>query len=88
MGFIGGSLSYIGDRKGRFTASGGRQELPAYARLDLHAGATFEEWTANLFANNLLDRRGLISGGLGTAFPTGFYYIQPRTVGLSISRTF
>lgn len=87
-GFIGGSLSYIGDRKGRFTAAGGRQELPAYARLDLHAGATFEEWTANLFANNLLDRRGLIAGGLGTAFPTGFYYIQPRTVGLSISRTF
>jgi outer membrane receptor protein involved in Fe transport len=88
-GFVGGALSYVGDRLDAFSsASPQRQDLPAYAKLDLHAGTTFNTWTANLYVNNVADKRGLISGGIGNQLPYSFYYIQPRTVGLSVSKTF
>jgi len=87
-GFVGASVAYVGERVGIFTGSPARQVFPAYARTDLHAGAHFEEWTVNLFLNNATDRRGLLSGGLGTTDPNTFTFIQPRTVGLSVTRQF
>jgi iron complex outermembrane recepter protein len=88
-GVVGGALSYVGDRLDAFSsASPERQDLPAYAKLDLHAGTTYNSWTANLYVNNVTDKRGLISGGIGNQLPYSFYYIQPRTVGLSIAKTF
>ena len=87
MGFVGGSLSYVGDRVGNFTppppAIPPRQDYSAYAKIDLHAGAKFGSWTANLYLNNLTDKRGILFGGLGTVpNPAAFTYIQPRTFGL------
>jgi len=88
-GFVGGALSYVGDRQDAFSSSGPeRQDLPAYAKLDLHAGTKYNSWTVNLYVNNVTDKRGLISGGVGNAIPYAFYYIQPRTVGLTASKTF
>ena len=88
-GFVGGALSYVGDRLDAFSsASPERQDLPPYAKLDLHAGTTYNSWTANLYVNNVTDKRGLISGGIGNQLPYSFYYIQPRTVGLSVAKTF
>jgi iron complex outermembrane recepter protein len=87
-GFVGGSLSYVGDREGEFTSTAIRQDLPGFARADLQAGAKYGSWTGNFYVNNLTDRRGLLAGGLGSYPPFAFVYIQPRTVGLSVSRTF
>ncbi len=87
IGFISGSVSYVGDRKGVFL-SPSRQDLPAYAKTDLLLGAKSGSWTANLFVNNLSDRRGVLSGGLGQFPPFVFQYVQPRTVGVNISRDF
>jgi iron complex outermembrane recepter protein len=86
IGFVGGALAYVGNREDRFTNSPQRQNLPAYTRTDLRAGLRYDSWTANFYVNNVADRRGLIS--TGTNAPSDFYYIQPRTVGLSLSRTF
>lgn len=88
-GFAGGALSYVGDRLDAFSsASPQRTDLPGYAKLDLHAGTTWNTWTANVYVNNVADKRGLISGGIGNQLPYSFYYIQPRTIGLSVSTTF
>jgi len=88
-GFVGGEVSYVGDREDAFSAvSPQRQDLPAYAKLDLHAGTKYNSWTVNFYVNNVTDKRGLISGGVGNQLPYAFYYIQPRTVGLSASKTF
>jgi outer membrane receptor protein involved in Fe transport len=88
-GFVGGALTYVGDRQDAFSSvSVERQDLPAYAKLDLRAGTKYDSWTANLYVNNVTDKRGLISGGVGNAIPYAFYYIQPRTVGLSVTKTF
>lgn len=87
-GFVGGQVSYVGDRLGIFTATPQRQVYPSYAEFDLHGGVTFESWRINLYVNNVADKRGLIGGGLGTSLnPHIFYYIQPRTIGLSISKS-
>jgi iron complex outermembrane recepter protein len=87
-GFVGGSVSYVGDREGEFTSTAVRQGLPSYARTDLQAGAKHDSWTVNLFVNNVADKRGLLTGGLGGYPPFAFSYIQPRLVGLSVVKTF
>jgi outer membrane receptor protein involved in Fe transport len=87
-GFVGGSVSYVGDRVGNFTAPPPavppRQDYPAYTKVDARLGARFGSWTVNLYANNLTDERGILFGGLGTVpNPAAFTYIQPRTFGLT-----
>ena len=90
-GIAGATVSYVGDREGAFAAAGAlnpRQNLPAYARTDLRAGLKWDAWTMNLFANNVADKRGLLNGGLNTYNPNAFVFIQPRTVGISVARSF
>ncbi len=87
-GYVGGTVSYVGNRVGVFTSTADRQDFPAYARTDLRAGAKYGTWTANLFVNNVTDRRGVLDGGTGYLLPFAFIYIQPRTAGLSLSKTF
>ncbi|HKS54562.1 MAG TPA: TonB-dependent receptor [Steroidobacteraceae bacterium] len=85
---LGLSASYVGNRTADFTGSADRQDLPAYTQLDLHARAEFGGWATDLFVNNLTDKRGLLGGGIG-GFPAyAFNYIQPRTLGLSVTRSF
>jgi iron complex outermembrane recepter protein len=89
-GFVGGAVSYIGNREGEFagTATAERQSYPSYTNTDLRAGAKYDSWTTSLSINNVADQRGILSGGLG-AFPRyGFIYIQPRTVALAVVKTF
>jgi outer membrane receptor protein involved in Fe transport len=87
-GFAGGAVNYVGNRLGEFTPTGDRQPLPGYAKIDLRAGLKYGLWSLDLFANNVADKRGLFSGGSGTFPPYAFNYIQPRTVGLAIARTY
>jgi len=91
-GIVGASLSYVGDRLGEFPTAGGspeRQMLPGFVQTDVRAGITYNDsWNIRLFANNVTDRRGLLRGGLNTVFPFAFNYIQPRTMGLSLTKSF
>jgi iron complex outermembrane receptor protein len=90
-GFVGASLMYVGDREGEFITSPTQVRLffPAYAQTNIHAGARYQTWTVNLFVNNLTDKRGIVGGGISYA-GSGYYatYIQPRTAGLSITKSF
>ena len=87
-GFVGVASSYIGEREGVFTGSATRQVYPAYAKTDARGGLRVRSWTVSLYVNNLTDRRGLLSGGLGTTLPYAFNYIQPRTAGLTVIKEF
>jgi iron complex outermembrane receptor protein len=88
LGSVGGEVSYVGNREGVFPLSTARQQLPEYVKTDLRAGLEYEDWKANFYINNVFDRRGLLSGGLGTDLPYSFYYIQPRLVGVSVAWEF
>ena len=91
-GFIGGDLSFVGERPGVFGSTSAtsteRQFFPSYTKTDLRTGVKYDTWTLNFYVNNVADRRGLIGGGLGTYIPYAFEYIQPRTAGLLVSKTF
>jgi iron complex outermembrane receptor protein len=87
-GFAAGAVSYVGRRSSDFTAAPSlpRLELPSYVLTNLRAGLRWDSWTATLFLNNVADQRGEISGG--TVPQTTVVYIQPRTVGLLLSKSF
>lgn len=61
-----------------------------YDELDFSQilGARSSQWTPDLYVNNVMNRRGSVGGGIGTAIPTTFSVIQPRTIGVSVARTF
>jgi outer membrane receptor protein involved in Fe transport len=87
-GSVGTTANYVGERIGTFVGTPIRQVYPSYAQFDVRAGVRAGDWTANLYALNVADRRGSIGGGLGTFPATAFVYIQPRTLGISIARSF
>ncbi len=88
-GFVGGQDVYVGRRLGEFTSPPAvRQTYTSYMKADLRAGAKSGPWTLNLFANNVADSRGVLSGGAGSYLPYAFRYLHPRTVGISVAWTF
>lgn len=89
--FLGASVSYVGDRKGAFFAQTVQREtFPAYTQVDLHTGLRYGSWRLNAFVNNVGDKRGVLRSGRDSSLslPFSYTYIQPRTAGLSLSRTF
>jgi iron complex outermembrane receptor protein len=88
-GYVGGAVSYVGARLGQFISTPQRQDYPSYAQANLRGGVKYESWTANFYANNVADRRGVTGGGVGTSYnPGAFTYIQPRTIGLNVAKAF
>jgi iron complex outermembrane receptor protein len=86
--FIGGMASYVGDRTGVFTATPLRQDFPSYTKTDLRTGLRYDDWTVNVFANNVADVRGLVNGGIGYFYVPARIYITPRTIGVNVVKTF
>jgi len=88
-GYVGGAANFVGDRQSIFTSKGSsRMDLPGYTNVDLQAGVIRGPWKVNLYVNNVADERGLVTfGELGFA-SSSYVYIQPRTVGASVVKTF
>lgn len=86
-GVLGLNVSYVGSRVGSFIDTADRQRYPAYTEIDVRAGLESGSWTFTVYAKNLTDKRGLLSGGIG-AFNRGFQFIRPRTIGATVSKTF
>jgi len=84
--FFGGQVSYVGSREGA------GPPYPAYAQTDLKAGLRHGTWTVMAFVNNVTDKRGILTGGTKYqyTFPDleSYTYIQPRNVGLNLTKTF
>jgi len=89
-GSVGATESYVGSRKDIFLSGGAaRRDLPSYARTDVRAGITTQDdWKVTLYATNVTNERGLISGETEGSIPFSLYYIQPRVVGLVVSKSF
>jgi iron complex outermembrane recepter protein len=91
-GFVGGDVSYVPDRLGQFASvyltPPERQDLPAYTKTDLRAGVDYDTWRLSLYVNNVADKRGVLDGGLDLIPANAFIYIQPRTIGMTVSKTF
>ena len=99
IGFVGAEFSYIDSRPYEFVGfpSPGQQPAPrlvypSYTQLNLRTGAKYESWLINLYLNNATDKRGVVGvasvGNLNSPAGYAASVIQPRTIGLSISKMF
>jgi outer membrane receptor protein involved in Fe transport len=92
QGFVRGSANYVGNREGRFSGAADqpRASLPGYMQANVVTGLRRGAWTVSGFVNNLADRRGQLARPAVGPGPTqlGYLYIQPRTVGISLSTEF
>ncbi len=92
--YVGGTMSYVGDRDADFVRSASTQrfEMPAFTTYDLRAGISNDGWSYSLYVKNLTNKLGFVSGSArDTITRTGTYaagVIQPRTIGLSIGKDF
>jgi iron complex outermembrane recepter protein len=87
-GLLGGTLVYVGDRKGDFEGPppAQRLDMPSYIELDLRAGLKFGTWSSNLIATNVTDKRGLLNQDMNHS--NAFMYTKPRTIGLTVAKEF
>lgn len=82
-GFIGTSLKYVGAFPKNFGDT--VPPTPSYTQWDMHAGFELDDWQVNAFVNNIADKRGIVAyEGFG-AFA---HIIKPRTIGVSIAKSF
>jgi iron complex outermembrane receptor protein len=94
---IGAGLRYTGARQAYYSlptaGNPGNLELPGYLLLDLRAGLSFDRYQLSLFANNLTDKRAILSATTETANPfTGdgarASIARPRTIGILLGANF
>jgi iron complex outermembrane recepter protein len=94
------SYNYIGERTNApygetITLNNMNQllvHLPSYGLMNLRVGIKSDDWTASLFANNLLNKETLLDTqpqiNLQSAAFTRYIVNQPRTLGLDLSYKF
>jgi len=88
--FVGGGLSYTGDRTFDFTSrtsAGDLRKIDSYMTLDARVGAEVGRWLLELYGKNLSNEDGIATVTGAGAFPNravGLAFIQPRTFGISL----
>jgi iron complex outermembrane recepter protein len=88
---VGGNVSYVGDRFGDFLSIDNpepRQVYKAYTQLNLTSGLKAGEWDVGVYVNNVTDKRGYYGGGTGSIVPKARSLIQPRSMGLTLVKSF
>jgi outer membrane receptor protein involved in Fe transport len=98
-GFVGGGYRYTGSRYSDVQGSVANGELQgleadAYGVVDLHAGVRKGDLTLSVFAKNVGDARAYLApadyffSALGTPIDIKAPVLQPRTLGVSIDKSF
>jgi len=82
----GAKTSYMGKRFGNFVSAGDRMIWPAFTRWDLFARLRMDPWSVDAYVNNLSNARGLV--GQNVFIPGSVVVIQPRTIGVNVTRDF
>ncbi len=92
-GFVAANFGYTGDRTLGFQGAAGNAPytLPAYKTVDVNAGLTVAGIDFGAYVRNLTDERGQLSGTLifvPVGGPANIQLIRPRTIGVTVSKTF
>jgi iron complex outermembrane recepter protein len=88
--FVGGGVSYTGDRTFNFTTrdnDGSLTRIGSYVTADFRSGIEIGRWSLELYGKNLTNEKGIVSVAGAGALPNGalgLAYIRPRTIGLSL----
>jgi iron complex outermembrane receptor protein len=91
-GFAAVDWQYTGSRYSNFTATGPRQQIPAFNVGGLRSGVETNHWMCTLYVKNVGDRRAInyiqpeaLSGGFG---PQSAVVFTPRTIGVTLTAKF
>jgi len=88
VGTLRSDLTYRGALNSAFNSDPFNVPVESYTLFNLRAGLIRGDWTLNLFVNNVTDKRAQLTAGKTASLPLTFLTVQPRTVGLSITRNF
>ena len=92
--YAGVTVRHVGQRNAGFDSPGTSVpnfSMASYTLLDLQAGIDIDAWQLGAFVRNLADKRALTGADTAlTAFggPLRATPVQPRTVGVSLARSF
>lgn len=89
-GFVWANLQYVDDRRTEFsTQHPNFRTMDDYEVLNLRAGVLWQETEISVFANNVADSRGVERALFRPPFdPEAKIRVHPRTVGLTVRRSF
>ncbi|MBS0417798.1 MAG: TonB-dependent receptor [Proteobacteria bacterium] len=86
---VGGNVGYLGARPGLFPVEGETATtFPAYTKVDLRAQLAYQSWTAAFSVNNVANKYAQVTGGPGFFPEYSAAVLQPRTLALSLRKTF
>lgn len=85
---LGTDVSYRGSMNSYFASNSFNFPLSSYALWNLRAGATYQSWTFTLFAHNVTNERAQVSAINSTQDPDALLTVQPRTIGITVTRDF
>ena len=85
---LGADITYRGSEDSYFSSNSFNLPLSSYTLLNLRAGFINGPWTVTAFARNMTNERAQLSAINSTQDPHAFLTVQPRTLGVSLTRTF
>ena len=85
---FGTDVSYRGAVNAYFGSNPFNLPLAAYTLWNLRAGAIYRRWTVTLFAHNVGNERAQVSAINSTQDPHALLTVQPRTIGITLTRRF
>jgi iron complex outermembrane recepter protein len=87
-GTLAADVTYRSSEDSYFESNTYNVPLRSYTLLGVRASITSGPWTVMLFGKNLTDNRAQISAVNNTVTPLSLITIQPRTIGINVSRKF
>jgi iron complex outermembrane recepter protein len=87
-GTAAADVTYRDAENSYFASNGFNIPLAPYTLVGLRAGVITGPWTATAFVRNLTDKRAQVSAINSAQDPDALLTVQPRTIGLTVTRTF
>lgn len=87
--FVGGDVAYVDDRNTELRPDSSTQvNLDSYSLTNVRGGVKGEDWSLTLGVNNLFNDDTITDVVRVAVNPVGFIINRPRTVTLTVSKTF
>ena len=87
-GMLATDVTYRDAEDSYFSSNSFNLPLAPYTLVGLRAGVIQGPWTATAFARNLTNKRAQVSAINSTQDPDALLTVQPRTIGLTLTRKF
>jgi iron complex outermembrane recepter protein len=87
-GLAATDVTYRGRENSYFSSNSFNIPLASYTTVNFRLGAIKDLWSITAFVHNLTDKRAQISAINSAQDPDALLTIQPRTIGLTVTRKF